>query len=367
MSIYHQPWELIPNHIRGKGGREIDKFRGVTPAVDRATGSEAWIGSVTHVDNPPADNPLYGCSEVILPDGRRMYLFEAIALAPEEILGKEHMDINGRDLGVLIKFLDAQMQYTLQCHPTRPWAKAMWDSDHGKEESWYVIGTRDDTAEPAYIFLGFKEGITREEWEKHYFANDMTALENLCHKIPVQVGEAYFVGGGCPHALGKGCFVIEVQEPTDITLCARPYDAIPEAWKKPGEDAALYHARSLGAFIFEGCSYEETLRRWRAPRRLLREGSWGQEYIIIGPEQTRSFSFTELMVAGRAPMHHTGFPQVAIVTAGTGKLRWAGGELDISKGKELFFPAFIPEFAVEGNCTLVLCNPEGALLQCDNV
>ena len=68
---------------------------------------------------------------------------------------------------------------------------------------------------PAYILLGFKEGVTREEWEKYYYADDLKALENLCHKIPVKAGEAYFVGGGCPHALGEGCFVIEVQEPSD--------------------------------------------------------------------------------------------------------------------------------------------------------
>lgn len=364
MSIFHEPWELVPNQIRGKGGREIDKFRGIVPAVDYDAGSEAWIGSVTRVSNPPEDKPYYGCSEVFLPDGRRMFLFEAIALAPVEILGEKHMERNGTGLGVLIKFLDAQMQYTLQCHPTRPWAKKMWNSDYGKEESWYVIGTRDDTPEPAYIYLGFKEGITREIWEKFYDANDMPALENLCHKIPVKVGEAYFVGGGCPHALGRGCFVIEVQEPTDITLCARPYYAIPDSWKKQDEDEQLYNERLLGAFVYDGCSYEETLRRWRAPRKLFREGPWGQEYIIIGMDQTASFSFTELTVKGSAELYHTGFPQIGIVTAGEGKLRWTGGEMAIAKGKELFFPVDIPHLSVEGDCTLVLCNPEGVELPC---
>ena len=103
MSIFHQPWELVPNHIRGKGGREIDKFRGVYTPVDYDAGSEAWIGSVTHVQNAPADKPYYGCSEVTLPDGRRMYLFEAIALNPEEVLGKKHIEKNGTGLGMLIK------------------------------------------------------------------------------------------------------------------------------------------------------------------------------------------------------------------------------------------------------------------------
>ena len=66
MSMYNQPWHLVPNRIRGQGGREIDKFRGIEPPVDDASGSEAWIGSVTRVARPPQDKPNYGCSEVTL-------------------------------------------------------------------------------------------------------------------------------------------------------------------------------------------------------------------------------------------------------------------------------------------------------------
>ena len=360
MNMYNQPWRLVPNRIRGQGGREIDKFRGIEPPVDDASGSEAWIGSVTRVARPPQDKPNYGCSEVTLPDGRRCFLFEAIAENPEAALGKEHMRRNGTGLGMLIKFLDAQRQYGLQCHPTRPWAKQMWNSPYGKEESWYVIGTRDDTEEPAYILLGFKEGVTREEWEKHYFADDLKALEGLCHKIHVQVGETYFVGGGCPHALGEGCFVIEVQEPSDITLGARP---LPERDRSgrpiDPEERRLYDERLLGAYVYDGCDEAENLRRWRAPRQRLREGDWGGEDLLIGPKQTSFFSFSELTVQGQAPIRHTGFPQVAIVLSGEGSLLFEGGQMPIRQADELFFPYDIPDFRVQGDVKLILCNPEG--------
>ena len=157
MSIFNQPWKLVPNKIRGNGGREIDKFRGSESPVDSKTGSESWIGSVTHVKYPPKDKPYYGCSEVILPDGRQIFLFEAINLAPEEVLGEKHIKKNGKGLGMLVKYLDAQKKYIMQCHPTRSWAKQVWGSEYGKEESWYVIDIRDDTTEPPYILLGFKE------------------------------------------------------------------------------------------------------------------------------------------------------------------------------------------------------------------
>lgn len=78
MNQFHQPWKLIPSHVRGKGGREIGRFRGDQLAKDLPDGSECWVGAVNTVNNPPADNPYKGCSKVILPDGQRLYLFEAI-------------------------------------------------------------------------------------------------------------------------------------------------------------------------------------------------------------------------------------------------------------------------------------------------
>jgi mannose-6-phosphate isomerase len=298
-----------------------------------------------------------------------MYLFEAINLAPEEVLGPAHLALHGKDtLGMLIKYLDAQKQYILQAHPTRPWAKKMWNSDFGKEESWYVIGTRDDTAEPAYILLGFKEGISREKFEELYRRDDLPALEKLCHKIQVKTGETYFVGGGLPHALGEGCFVIEVQEPSDITVVPitqkKRYETIKAmTGKEPGfpmEDEKLYDERMLGAFIYEGCGGEENLRRWRIPPRLIRSGDWGTEHYIISPRETSFFSYTRLDLRGSAGLRDTGFPQVGIVLEGEGSLRWEGGCLPLRRGDELFLPYRIPgaEFSGSG-LSVILCHPEG--------
>ncbi len=362
--MYNQPWRLVQNRIRGRGGREIDKFRGIYPPVDDRSGSEAWIGSVTRVGNPPADKPNYGCSEVILPNGERKFLFEAIEEAPEKVLGEKHMAVNGTGLGMLIKYLDAWFQYGLQCHPTRPWAKKMWNSPYGKEESWYVIGTRDDTKEPAYILLGFKEGVTREVFEEAYRRADIKELENLCHRIEVKVGESYFIGGGVPHALGEGCFVIEVQEPSDITLGALPMEAIAKEWHIKFDDMseeaqALYDEKLLGAYVYDGCSYEENIRRWKSQKKVLRSGDWGNETIVIGPDHTTFFSFTELTVNGTAPLRDTGFPQVGIVLKGEGKLTYEGGEMDIKQADEIFFPYDIKDLKAEGDVKIILCHPEG--------
>jgi mannose-6-phosphate isomerase len=361
MDIYNQPWKLVPNKIRSPGGREIDKFRGTSPAVDTPDGSEAWIGSVTRVAYPHPDKPHWGCSEVILPDGRRMYLFEAITLDPEKVLGKNHVVLHGTNLGMLIKFLDAKEQYLLQCHPTREMAKKMWNSNFGKEESWYVIGTRDDTPEPAYVILGFKEGITREKFEELYRKEDIQSLENLCHKIPVQTGDVFFLGGGLVHALGQGCFVIEVQEPSDITAVPVTNEKRAKMQKREIlEDNASYDRKMLGSFIYEGCSYEENLRRWKIPHKTIREGTWGKEYILVGPDQTTYFSFTLMDVKGNTEVPGTGFPRVAIVLEGSGKFTFIDGVMELRKGDEIFLPWNIQGLRLEGDISVIFCNPEGS-------
>ena len=73
--------------------------------------------------------------------------------------------------------------------------------------------------------------------------------------------------------------------------------------------------------------------------------------------------FSELNLNGKTELVRTGFPQVGIVTSGSGKLSWNSGisKMEIKKGMEIFFPYNIPGLAAEGQLSLVLCNPEGAL------
>jgi len=359
--MYNMPWRLVPNRVRGKGGREIDKFRGVEPPIDDDSGSEAWVGSVTRCHNATKENPL-GCAEVVLPDNRRMYLFEAISLAPEEILGATHRKLHGENLGVLVKYLDAQHQYTLQAHPTRPFAKEMWNSDYGKEEAWYVIGVRDDVPEPPYFLLGFKEGITREKFMDAITRDDMESLEGMCHKIPVKVGDAGFVGGGVPHALGQGCLVIEVQETSDITVVPISQESLMRRWKthRPTDDAETYIKKMLGSFHYDGCSYDEAIKRYMVPKKEIGSGDWGVENWIIGSEQTSYFSMSQADIKGRMPVRNTGFPQIAIVLKGEGTFFYNGGALALRQADELFLPYNIPNAIIEGDVSVTFCHPEGA-------
>ena len=152
--------------------------------------------------------------------------------------------------------------------------------------------------------------------------------------------------------------MIEVQEPQDITLMWWNYQLTHEFLKK-GVTEEEYDERLLGAFIYDGCSYEENLRRWKTPHDVMRSGDWGREEMIVGPKHTTYFSFSEITLDGETEIVSTGFPQIGIVREGSGKLLWNGGEMSIAQGDEVFFPVDIPGLYVRGQLHLVLCNPEG--------
>lgn len=354
---YTVPWKLVPNKIvRYPGGREIDRFRGIFPGTDDGR-PEAWVGSDTRtVDAAEKGDPNDGCAEVMLPDGSRRYLFEAVEADPEAALGAAHIARNGARVGVLVKLLDAEKQLGLQTHPTRAYAKEWFGSDYGKEESWYVIGKREDSPETPYVYMGFKAGVTREMFEAAFDRGDIRAMEDCCHKIPVEVGDAFFIQAGLPHAIGCGCFVAEVQEPSDITVGAHKLpDGTPE-------EQAFHKERLLGCYIYNGADYAENLRRYRIEPKRLRGGDWGEERVVIGTAQTPYFSFTQLTAEKPVALKRTGTPQIAVVLEGGGTLRCGEAAMPVQKADEFFIPYSAGEITLEpqDRTVLLLCNPAGA-------
>ncbi|NLI22994.1 MAG: hypothetical protein GX418_15775 [Clostridiales bacterium] len=365
--MYQQPWTLVPNKVRAEGGREIDRFRGQDNPRDTPDGAEAWIGSVTAANGATLEHPFLGYAEVNLPNGQRRFLFEVIQEAPERVLGEAHLRRFGTSLGMLVKYLDAKRKFLLQCHPSRETARRYWNSEYGKTECWHVLTVRDDEAEPPYIRLGFRPGVTREAFEAAYRREDMDALEAMCHKFPVRPGETYFIPAGMPHALGEGCFVIEVQEPTDLTAVPMPQrellrfrrESNPLGVFSPIDDA-LYESQMLHSFDFTGRPLHQVLAMTKTKNPVIRCGPWGEERLLIGPEQTPYFACT--LISARDPIRllPTGAIRIGIVTRGSGELLAPDGALPVRRGAELFFPQGAEDVILKGDLSMVLCHPAGA-------
>ena len=163
---------------------------------------------------------------------------------------------------------------TIQVHPDKTYAREILGSDYGKTESWYILGSNSELIQPC-IYLGFKPGVTREIWKDIFDRQDIPAMLDCLHKIPVHAGECYFISAGVPHAIGEGCFLAEIQEPTDYTMRT---ELVTPAGLRIHENQChqgVGYEKMLDCFHYDGASLEETLALWRSgfpqsPRTSLR-------------------------------------------------------------------------------------------------
>ena len=236
-------------------------------------------------------------------------------------------------------------------------------------ECWHVLSVREDEAEPPFIWLGFKPGITQERFEAVYRNGRLEDVEALCYRLTVHAGETYFIPGGMPHALGEGCFVVEIQEPTDLTAVPISQKALIDFRKSAnplGEfqaiDDELYDRRTLGSFDYTGRSLNEVLALTKSKNPIIRSGAWGEERLIIGSSQTAYFSCTELTIHGSVPLVPTGEIRIGIVTTGSGCLKTGNTCLHCRRGTELFLPIGATDVTAEGDMTVIFAHPSGAVI-----
>jgi mannose-6-phosphate isomerase len=141
-------------------------------------------------------------------------LTEILKTDSTAILGRRIVDKFGAEFPLLIKFIDAQENLSVQVHPNDVLAKNRHNS-FGKTEMWYILQNDPD----AKLVLGFNKELDKEEYLRK--ANDGT-IENVLNYQAVTPNEAFLIPAGLVHAIGKGIVLIEVQQTSDLTY--RTYD-----------------------------------------------------------------------------------------------------------------------------------------------
>ncbi|MDO4336822.1 MAG: class I mannose-6-phosphate isomerase [Eubacteriales bacterium] len=144
-----------------------------------------------------------------------------------EAEGREVLGTNCRrfqDFPILIKFIDAKDNLSIQVHPDNSFALKN-EGQYGKTEMWYVM----DCREGAYLYYGFKKQITKEEFAAR-IEND-TLLEVL-HAVPVQKGDVLFIEAGTIHAIGKDIVIAEIQQNSNVTYRVYDYGRVGKDGKK---------------------------------------------------------------------------------------------------------------------------------------
>jgi mannose-6-phosphate isomerase len=152
-----------------------------------------------------------GQSIVSAGDLKGKSLKEVIALDAAGILGKKVFERFGKQFPLLIKFIDAAKDLSIQVHPSDETSP----TGVGKTEMWYIM----QADAGAKITVGFKPDMTREIFEKHI---DENTVEDAMDTHSVSHGDSFFINAGRIHAIGGGVLLAEIQQTSDVTY--RVYD-----------------------------------------------------------------------------------------------------------------------------------------------
>lgn len=335
------------------GGKLLEELHGYAGPRDSFY-PEEWVGSVVQVRGTGGEDE--GLSDILLEGGSSMLLKDLIHLAPELFLGPGHVRRYGDNPAMLVKLIDSAERLSVQVHPDRAFSRAAFGSEFGKTESWYVLGTRKISGLDPYLLIGFKPWVTRDLWEDLIESQDIPAMLDCLHRVSPAPGDVYMIGGGLPHAIGPGCFLIEIQEPTDYTLRAEmtsPHgDPFPELLIHQG----IGRERLLDCFHYDTGTLEETIARCRVAPAVTDRQPGGTRRDLTGPGASEFFSMAGIEVTGQFICDAATTYSLLIVLSGTGTISWSGGSRRVNASSRLFLP-----FGMHG-CTLTnACGPDAPL------
>ena len=185
------------------GGEQIAPFKGAN--TQQKNIGESWaLSGVKGNESVVAEGPLAGRTITSLAEEYKGAL-----------LGEKVYAATGTEFPLLIKFIDARDDLSIQVHPDDKLAAERHNGSKGKTEMWYVV----QADEKAHLMSGLNKEITPEEYAAKVADNTIT---DVLHDYDVHDGDVFFLPAGRIHSIGSGCFIAEIQQTSDITY--RIYD-----------------------------------------------------------------------------------------------------------------------------------------------
>lgn len=336
------------------GGKIIDEFYNEGSFVDGHF-PEVWVSSVTEAKNPDKIQN-EGLSFIETDDNSKISLKSEIESNPKYYLGEYHLNKHGTSLGILVKLLDAAERLTIQVHPDKIKAASLFNSQFGKTEAWLILDCREIEGEKPHIYFGFKKGITLESWKEVFDKQDIPLMLDLMNKVYVEPGDIYLIEGGMPHAIGAGCFILEIQEPTDLTI--RTEKVTPGGYDIP--DMLLHQnlgfEKMFECFDYTGYSVDE-MKKWiLKPQYNVKD----ETSTLISYDNTKCFSLEEIKTDKSKTYENNSF-SVLLCLEGSGSISDSEKTLNVMKGDQIFIPAGEKQFSVIPNknetVRLIRCLP----------
>lgn len=156
----------------------------------------------------------------------------------EQFVGKKTYNIFQNKFPLLLKFIDASENLSIQLHPNDELAKERHDS-FGKTEMWYVV----DADREAKLYAAFNKELDKSSYLKYFNSGK---LLDVVREEEVEKGDAFFIEVGTIHAIGKGVLLAEIQQTSDITYRIFDWDRV----GLDGEKRELHTELALDAFDF---------------------------------------------------------------------------------------------------------------------
>ena len=234
-----------------------------------------------------------------------------------ELVGESVYQQFGNEFPLLIKFIDANDDLSIQVHPDDVLAKKRHNS-FGKTEMWYVF----QADKGANLITGFNQPLTRESYLKAFNSGK---LMDILNKETVSEGDVYFLPAGRVHTIGKGLFIAEIQQTSDITYRIYDFDRVDDK----GNKRELHVEEALDAIDYN--YYPEYKTKY--------QDKTNEAVSLVNCQyfETNKLSCTEKITRTYT---HDSFT-ILICFEGSLVLNSEVGDLNIKKGEAILIPASI--------------------------
>lgn len=237
---------------------------------------------------------------------------------------------------VLIKFIDAKQNLSIQVHPDDEYAQRV-EHESGKNEFWYIL----DAKPGSYLYYGVKKEMTKEDYRKHI--EDDTICDYL-NKVMVKKGDCFFIKAGTIHAIGAGCMICEIQQSSNSTY--RVYDFGRLGVDGKPRELHIDKAVDVSSLVPSGKNGEPQ------EKPVKKEG-----YVYTLLSSTEYFTTAKYDIEEKIEFNADADSfNSLIILEGSGKVTAGSQTVEFKKGESIFIPAGFGKYVVEGTCSVIKTN-----------
>lgn len=301
------------------GGDRIIPFKHLDATIENV--GESWeISAVEGDESIVANGPDKGLS-----------LPELIVKYNSSLMGSQNFARFGTRFPLLVKFIDARQDLSVQVHPDDEMAQK-YGEPNGKTEMWHIL----DSAPGGRLANGFKQEVDPADYNRLVETGE---IEQVLNFVEVAPGDTFFIPAGRVHAIGAGCFVAEIQQTSDATY--RLYD-----YRRRDAEGNLRQLHTEKGF--EATNFSDTDGNAikynnieNLPVNLVRTRFFTTNVLNADTEITRDYSEIDSFI-------------IIIATAGSGRLRCGSEEMDVRQGESILIPASAERLTILPSPTMTL-------------